>query len=115
MDTHTQILNEKLGLDGVNAKQLVHQVLFDVLCPAGRGWTVRNFGVNSYNSLFEAKYLQKLLIEEDEQPDVIVFMDGDGADDSCSVSSPQRRGGLGLMLPALALAAATLARRRRFS
>ena len=39
LDTHTEILNEKLGLDGVNAKALVHQVLFDVLCPAGTGWT----------------------------------------------------------------------------
>lgn len=39
LDTHTEILNEKLGLDGVNAKALVHQVLFDVLCPAGTGWS----------------------------------------------------------------------------
>src|SRR3990167_616157 len=39
LDTHTKILNEKLGLDGVNAKALVHQVLFDVLCPSGTGWT----------------------------------------------------------------------------
>lgn len=39
LDTHTKILNEKLGLDGVNAKLLVHRVLFDVLCPSGTGWT----------------------------------------------------------------------------
>ena len=39
LDTHTQILNEQLGLDGVNAKDLVHRVLFDVLCPSGTGWT----------------------------------------------------------------------------
>lgn len=39
LETHGDILNEKLGLDGVNAKNLVHQVLFDVLCPSGRGWT----------------------------------------------------------------------------
>lgn len=43
LTTHTQILNEKLGLDGVNAKQLVHQVLFDVLCPSGTGWTVMGY------------------------------------------------------------------------
>lgn len=39
LETHADILNEKLGLDGVNAKALVHQALFDVLCPSGRGWT----------------------------------------------------------------------------
>lgn len=39
LETHTQILNEQLGLDGVNAKALAHQVLFDVLCPSGTGWT----------------------------------------------------------------------------
>src|SRR5581483_8073956 len=43
LDTHTAILNEKLGLDGVHAKRLVHQVLFDVLCPAGTGWTVMGY------------------------------------------------------------------------
>lgn len=39
LTTHTQILNEKLGLDGVDGKMLVHQALFDVLCPSGTGWT----------------------------------------------------------------------------
>lgn len=43
MDTHTSILNEKLGLDGVNAKSLVHQVLFDVLCTSGTGWTAMGY------------------------------------------------------------------------
>ncbi len=43
LTTHTHILNEKLGLDGVNAKQLVHQGLFDVLCPSGTGWTVMGY------------------------------------------------------------------------
>ncbi len=43
LDTHTQSLNEKLGLDGVDAKRLVHAVLFDVLCPAGTGWTVMGY------------------------------------------------------------------------
>ena len=39
-------------------------------------FTVANYGVNSFNSLLETKYLQKLLIESDELPDVIVFFDG---------------------------------------
>lgn len=43
LDVHTKILNEKLGLDGVNARELVHQVIFDVLCPAGRGWSVMGY------------------------------------------------------------------------
>lgn len=43
LDTHTKILNEKLGLDGVNARELAHQVIFDVLCPAGRGWSVMGY------------------------------------------------------------------------
>lgn len=43
LDTHTKILNEKLGLDGVNAKALVHRVLFDVLCTAGTGWTIMGY------------------------------------------------------------------------
>lgn len=43
LETHTQILNEKLGLDGVDAESLVDQVLFDVLCPSGTGWTVMGY------------------------------------------------------------------------
>jgi hypothetical protein len=43
LDTHTDILNEKLGPFGVNAKSMVHRVLFDVLCPAGTGWTVMGY------------------------------------------------------------------------
>jgi lysophospholipase L1-like esterase len=42
----------------------------------GLCWTVRNFGVNSFNSLMQAKYLQRQLIEEQEKPDMIVFLDG---------------------------------------
>lgn len=42
----------------------------------GLYWTVRNFGVSSFNSLMEAKYLQKLLIEEREKPDLVIFLDG---------------------------------------
>lgn len=35
-----------------------------------------NFGVNSFNSLLETKYLQKLLIEFPFRPDLVVFYDG---------------------------------------
>jgi lysophospholipase L1-like esterase len=35
-----------------------------------------NFGVPGFNSLLEAKYLQKLLIEADAYPDLIIFYDG---------------------------------------
>ncbi len=36
---HQDILNEMLGDDGVNAKGMVDEALFDVLCPAGFGVT----------------------------------------------------------------------------
>jgi hypothetical protein len=39
-------------------------------------FTVVNFGVDSFNSLLETKYLQKLLIESSEMPDFIIFYDG---------------------------------------
>lgn len=42
----------------------------------GDRFTVVNFGTNSFNSLLETKYLQKLLISEPAPPDVIVFYDG---------------------------------------
>jgi lysophospholipase L1-like esterase len=35
-----------------------------------------NFGENSFNSLLETKVLQKLLIETDTSPDLIIFYDG---------------------------------------
>lgn len=43
LDLHTQILNAQLGLHGVQTKALVHQVLFDVLCPVGSGFTVMGY------------------------------------------------------------------------
>lgn len=43
LDAHTNILNEKLGEDGVDALALVHEALFDVLCPNGTGWTVMGY------------------------------------------------------------------------
>lgn len=42
----------------------------------GFHYTVMNFGMNSFNSLLEVKYLEKLLIESDAKPDVIIFYDG---------------------------------------
>jgi hypothetical protein len=39
-------------------------------------FTVRNFGENSFNSLLETKYLQKLLIERHTRPHLILFYDG---------------------------------------
>jgi hypothetical protein len=44
--------------------------------PNGPRFTVKNFGMNSFNSLLETKYLQKLLIESDKTPAIIVFYDG---------------------------------------
>lgn len=41
-----------------------------------RSCTVLNFGENSFNSLLETKYLQKLLIENPSRPNLIIFMDG---------------------------------------
>ena len=43
LDTHTTILNHALGEFGVNAKLLVHQALFDVLCTAGTGFSVMGY------------------------------------------------------------------------
>ena len=39
-------------------------------------FTVRNFGENSFNSLLETKYLQKLLIETPVRPNLIIYLDG---------------------------------------
>jgi len=44
--------------------------------PDGPRYTVKNFGMNSFNSLLETKYLQKLLIECDKPPNLIIFYDG---------------------------------------
>ena len=38
--------------------------------------TVMNYGENSFNSLIETKYLQKLLIESPSPPGLVVFYDG---------------------------------------
>ena len=40
---HANILNEKLGPNGVDAENLAEQVLFDVLCTTGMGWTVMGY------------------------------------------------------------------------
>jgi hypothetical protein len=39
-------------------------------------FTIHNFGVDSFNSLMESKYLQKELIENRIPPDLIIFYDG---------------------------------------
>lgn len=39
-------------------------------------FTITNFGVNSFNSLMETKYLQKAFIEGDPKPNLILFLDG---------------------------------------
>lgn len=43
LDAHTTLLNAHLGLHELNAKAMVHRVLFDVLCPAGTGWSVMGY------------------------------------------------------------------------
>jgi lysophospholipase L1-like esterase len=42
----------------------------------GRHYTVINFGMNSFNSLLETKYLQKAFIERSDRPDLVIFYDG---------------------------------------
>jgi len=42
----------------------------------GQHFRVLNFGINSFNSLLEIKYLEKALIEQLPRPDLIVFYDG---------------------------------------
>ncbi|MDQ7785548.1 MAG: SGNH/GDSL hydrolase family protein [Desulfomonilaceae bacterium] len=44
--------------------------------PDGLRYTVKNYGMNSFNSLLETKYLQKLLIEGNKPPNIVVFYDG---------------------------------------
>ncbi|MDD3472692.1 MAG: hypothetical protein PHS86_07915 [Syntrophaceae bacterium] len=39
-------------------------------------YSVVNFGINSFNSLMESKYLQKALIEIKPKPNLVIFYDG---------------------------------------
>src|SRR6185436_20062995 len=39
VQANEEIVNEKLGPNGIDAKKLIHSVLFDVLATAGTGWT----------------------------------------------------------------------------
>ncbi len=39
LQAHQEILNEKLGPDGIDAVRMVHCALFDVLSTSGLGWT----------------------------------------------------------------------------
>lgn len=41
-----------------------------------RKYSIVNFGINSFNSLLESKYLQKALIEIRPLPDLVIFYDG---------------------------------------
>jgi len=43
---------------------------------SGLCFSAVNFGMNSFNSLLETKYLQKLFIERTDRPDIIIFYDG---------------------------------------
>ena len=43
---------------------------------SGLHFTLTNYGTDSFNSLMETKYLEKLLIENSAMPDLIVFYDG---------------------------------------
>jgi hypothetical protein len=43
---------------------------------SGLRFSAVNFGMNSFNSLLETKYLQKLLIERTDRPDIVIFYDG---------------------------------------
>ncbi|MBM3299067.1 MAG: SGNH/GDSL hydrolase family protein [Deltaproteobacteria bacterium] len=42
---------------------------------SGLHFTVKNYGMNAFNSLLETKYLQKLLAEGEKPPHMIVFYD----------------------------------------
>ena len=44
--------------------------------PGALRFTITNYGMDSFNSLLETKYLQKLLIENPEKPNIIIFYDG---------------------------------------
>lgn len=43
LETHTTILNTLLDVHRVHVKDVVHRVLFDVLCPSGTGFTVMGY------------------------------------------------------------------------
>lgn len=43
---------------------------------SGLNYAVENFGENSFNSLLEVQYLQKVVIEREDIPDLILFYDG---------------------------------------
>jgi hypothetical protein len=49
LQAHEEIVNELRGPDGVNAKRVIHQALFDVLCPSGIGFT--KFGYDQHSVL----------------------------------------------------------------
>lgn len=64
--------------DTVPDHQTLPSYLALTLNGPGTRWRVAvvNYGENTFNSLMEAKYLQKLLIETPRPPDLVIFYDG---------------------------------------
>jgi lysophospholipase L1-like esterase len=62
----------------IQAGETIPSYLAGILNRPGRGGQVEvtNYGENSFNSLLETKYLQKLLIKAAKPPDLIIFYDG---------------------------------------
>ena len=63
---------------GVQAGETIPSYLAAIINQPGspEKVVVTNYGENSFNSLLETKYLQKLLIETAEPPDLVIFYDG---------------------------------------
>ncbi len=62
----------------VKASETIPSYLAEILNQPGSPDKVvaTNYGENSFNSLLETKYLQKLLIETAKPPDLVIFYDG---------------------------------------
>lgn len=62
--------------DSLEPDQTIPAALAVLLNQGPVYYRVFNFGENSFNSLLEVNYLQKLLAEQQDRPDLIVFYDG---------------------------------------
>lgn len=51
LQAHKEIVNEGLGRDGIDAKRMVHQALFDVISTSGIGWV--KLGYEQFSSLVQ--------------------------------------------------------------
>jgi len=60
--------------DGMTIPSILSGILNAEMKPLH--FTVLNFGMDSFNSLLETKFLQKIMIESSTAPDLIVFYDG---------------------------------------